>query len=459
MSKYLRGTITVIVFAIGLIFSQPNVSNPQRSPLATPTTPALRSPLPTPTLPPTIGPEQFDPYYRANPKKIKPHSVPYTDEYGDIIVEERVIEIPHHEPAIVKIKATQRAKSQNELSVQSQAASASLDYKAYLPLIQKAARPPVLVVVYRNKTPGYDPATLVNTTIADLRAGSIWHGYSNPNGQPGLEYGLTDGAMTVVYESPPTQSSNGYIDLNAVYQRFNICPRVQAGQVGEVWIWTDGDYPSYSPGEFVVNGPTWSLVWGGLSVPNCGKTTFTLLLNFDRSVSQAMESYAHSIEATMGVFAASGYEACDFFSLTLPNLFGPAPSQCTGFWAASDQYAFTARPAPVNSNIGVCGNVHWPPNLPVSATTEYYFSVQTPQQSRCINWQWNGGTVASISCTAWQCESCPDPSTDPIGFYWCNNRNEERYLIWWMQNLPGIGNNSYGRTGSVRPNWWEFRFR
>jgi hypothetical protein len=73
--------------------------------------------------------------------------------------------------------------------------------------------------------------------------------------------------------------------------------------------------------------------------------------------------------------------------------------------------------------------------------------------------EWSGGTISNLSCSAWGCEVCPDPGSDPYGFFVCNERNEERYLIWWMQNIPGLGNSSYGRTGAIRPNWWTFKFQ
>ena len=123
-SKQIRAALLVsAAFAVGLIFSQADASNPLRSPLATPTAQATPDPFRSP-----IPPGPFDQYYRDNPKKLNPRKVPYTDAYGEVIVEERIVEIPHHEPAIILIKGKPEAKSQNQPDAPSQNAATTLNF-------------------------------------------------------------------------------------------------------------------------------------------------------------------------------------------------------------------------------------------------------------------------------------------------------------------------------------------
>ena len=63
------------------------------------------------------------------------------------------------------------------------------------------------------------------------------------------------------------------------------------------------------------------------------------------------------------------------------------------------------------------------------------------RKSICKDWQWDGsGQVSTFNCTEWDCTH--------RGFH-----------IWWMQNLPGYGNNNRNRYGNLMSNWWRLLFR
>jgi hypothetical protein len=34
--------------------------------------------------------------------------------------------------------------------------------------------------------------------------------------------------------------------------------------------------------------------------------------------------------------------------------------------------------------------------------------------------------------------------------------DQESYLMWWMQNMPGYGNSTYDCGGNPMPNWWQY---
>jgi hypothetical protein len=231
-----------------------------------------------------------------------------------------------------------------------------------------------------------------------------------------------------------------------------------------VWLWTDGrnTHPSYSSSEFAINGPSYSIYAGDTLPPNCGKTVTTMYLNYDAVEANAVHSYAHTFDDALMIFfnTPSGYQTCDWATLHY-NSYGLVPDgRCSGSYTPNDTYGFTARPNQYNGNVGMCGNVEQPPNQDAADGQSYNYSQAQSRNSRCMDWQWNGGTVTSVSCSTWNCEVCPNPQTDPAGYYYCNTqRNQRKYLIWWMQNIPGLNNNSHDRNGVIRLNYWALKFQ
>jgi len=325
------------------------------------------------------------------------------------------------------------------------------NYKVYLPLIFKPeyVTDKVLVIAYEGITPAYDPLDLTAQLITYTRAGTTWHGYSITNTLPAIAYGLADPGINIVYDYPPTQA-NGYFNMAAIYQQFNICNRIANGEVDEVWIFADGDH-KYSGDEFVATAATWRISGsGGVIAPYCGRQVYTMLFNFKVPAYYAMHSWSHSAEFSWLLYASSGYEACDVLPASNYAAWQGRQSQCTGSHAYSDQYAFSTRPASANNNVANCGENHLPPNVPASTLSydpsrgpgnewAYIWNSPATYGNRCNDWQW--GTIAStqtISCTLWGC-------------------GQEQWHVYYLQNAPGLNNNSHDRTGSVRPNWWLFR--
>jgi hypothetical protein len=48
----------------------------------------------------------------------------------------------------------------------------------------------------------------------DLQAASTWHGYAIAS-EPALKYALPPSGVVIINSFPPTQTANGYLDLNA----------------------------------------------------------------------------------------------------------------------------------------------------------------------------------------------------------------------------------------------------
>lgn len=303
-------------------------------------------------------------------------------------------------------------------------------HQVFLPAITRPEKPAVMekvvfTIAYLDAVPVNDPEDHQKEFLAGLRQASTWHGYANPDGQPALGYKTYGGSVMRLYETPPYRSDTGQFDYAAVYARFDLCTKIQQGLVDEVWIWESGDGNAW---EWVTNGPNWSWTWGS-NVPNCGRTVTTLNLNYQREIDVAYESYTHRLE---GAFMT--HFPCDFYTDTWP--WTGSPSQCNGL--VSDRFGFVARPFAGNHSVGVCGDAHHPPNI--LDNREYIYDDPAAVQSICKDWQWDGsGKVSTFSCTEWGC-------------------THQGFHIWWMQNLPGYGNNNRDRYGNWMPNWWESLF-
>jgi hypothetical protein len=319
----------------------------------------------------------------------------------------------------------------------------------YLPFITSPGyvNANVMVIVYEGVAPTFDPEYLTTFLIDSIRNGTTWHSISGT--LPSVSFSLWDGNINVVNGFPPTMA-NGYYNMNAIYQQFDICNRIANGSVDEVWIFSDGRPGHiYSDVEFVASASTWRIATaGGLYTPYCGRQVYTMFLNFDASPDNALESWVHSAEFSWLLFASGGYESCDILPASIYTAWMGRQSQCSGAHAYSDQYAFMTRPAAANNNVSMCGEAHLALNVP--ASTLAYDPARTPKwlyisnsttsaANRCNDWQWGNVTSSqTISCTVWGC-------------------NKGGWLTYYIQNAPGLNNNSHGRDGTIRPNWWSFR--
>jgi hypothetical protein len=434
MKRLITAAVAVLVFVLVLV-AQTGTSTARISPVETAAAPTVR---------------QQDDFYRANPMKVTPRPVPFVDANGDTIVEEQVMEIPNHEPLLLRVKATPQPVAEvsqgSPLTFQS---PVSYNNTYYLPIIGRGGKRHALALVYQGESqaPGViSPRDNAIQLAGDLFRASVWHG--DPNGAYSFDIGLVNNDVVMIYTYPPTQA-NGYFDVPAIYAQHNVCARVQSGEIDEVWIYADGKPGGniYSDNEFTANGPVYSIMSAGIpNVPNCGKQIFTLFYNFDRDEANAMESWAHSLEHTVRWFITGGYEICD---VDPPS--AGRDSHCTGGYAYSYTYGFMNQPRPENNYIGVCGLVHWPPNRPVGSEP-YIYNDQTSYNSRCEDWDWGDpGGVVSVNRDTWgPILGCQPNDTD------CHKR---AYFIWWMRHMPSINNTSHGRAGALRPNWLAFRLQ
>lgn len=294
----------------------------------------------------------------------------------------------------------------------------------------------VFVIVYQSSIPLYDPLKLNALTLSDMTRSSIAHGYDNPQGQPAVEYVLADEPV-VVNGAPPPPDPQYSTDYNyaAIYDEFDLCARIKAHDVDEVWLWGEAN-PDFGNGlEWVTNGPELQWTWGS-NVPDCGRTITTMWFEYSREVALALHSYGHRME---GAFMLR--TPCQFMTATYPwagekwLVDAGRASECDD--SLSDTTGFVSRTHANNGNLSACGDVHAPPNV-LPGIGAYQYSETNQVASMCEDWQRDGtGTYEVFGCERWNC-------------------NERDYHIWWKQNIPAIGYEHRDTDGSLLPNWWDY---
>ncbi len=222
----------------------------------------------------------------------------------------------------------------------------------------------------------------------------------------------------------PPQHPAGGVDLAAIYAQYGICELASRGELHEVWLWGGGDDAGFP--EWAVNGP-WREAYNGnvQPMPPCDIQFNLMGFNFTRSLALALHSVGHRLELTFRHFWGAYWDYFDGQYHRYP----PAPP-------------VQPPPAPYGNH---CGNVHYPPNT----GNEYEFDNRTAVGSDCDHWV--AGDLGSapqetpVSCETWIGPDCLCSGAD------CE---QELYLRWWLDHLPGPFN-THGMDGLRTHNWWS----
>ena len=294
-----------------------------------------------------------------------------------------------------------------------------------------AARPAAAVrksvMVISLPTGRYDAVHIRSQTqavIDQLQEASAYHGYADPLAQPYLAYDLYQDRIFVEEEMPPR--CGGSRDLGSLFAKHGICDLVRAGEVDEVWFWEGG---TGGIPEWATNGPEWQSLQG-TRMPNCGRQVALMAFHNGLGPDYALHSFGHRLEWTMRI-----YSPCDFTTATWP--WPAVPAGCLD-GSASDRTGFVARPFAGNGFVGACGDVHTPPN--VLQDVGYQYGRGEEADSICEDWRRDGKAQSRrLSCARWGCSQ--------LGF-----------MLWWLQNVPGIANQSADIDGKPMENWWPLLF-
>jgi hypothetical protein len=256
-----------------------------------------------------------------------------------------------------------------------------------------------------------------NVTEA-LSFGTAYRGYANPSAPRDLAYNVVASLefLTPVPSIPSTfnPSYPKRADYATIMTSIDVCDHVLNHGVDEIWIWAYQGPHQLDISESKMSGPN-----GDISnsyrlndMPYCGRSYLVYTYNYGRGTAEAVEDHGHQIEAELAHVDAH----------LLRDLFmGPNYPATLGV-------------------VGRCGSIHNPPN----ARFEYDRFNPDPNSSDCLAWTPDGiGALSPISCANWGCDDNGD-ADNPA-------RN---YQVWWMQNLPGIGN-TVSYEGRRMGDWWD----
>lgn len=240
-----------------------------------------------------------------------------------------------------------------------------------------------------------------------LEDGSRYHGWGDASAACAIDYGIV---RNFEYLEPVPRSEtkvpwnqNAYRpDYRGILEQHQICELVDNQGVREVWMW-GYHHGDIEPAESNMAGP-----FGDVSnsertddMPVCQHSYTLYNYNYARGAGEALHDHGHQIESVMKDVSA--------------ELF--------------DRWRYPKGSDDENAPNG-CGDVHFPPNT----LGEYQYSDATPRWSDCGDWRpGRDGAKTQVSCDTWGCGGDP----------------QLQYLVWWMQNMPGLGN------GLGVGDWWE----
>ncbi|MCX8179661.1 MAG: hypothetical protein N3E38_02955 [Candidatus Aenigmarchaeota archaeon] len=247
-----------------------------------------------------------------------------------------------------------------------------------------------------------------------INHGSRYHWFKDSESTSSVNYYITD--VKIIYEKLST--SNGYVDLESILTKIDVCNYVDNSYIKEIWLWV---YDNVKPIEFITimgdkSKESWNMDldndgeydYGYIAqqcqiLPICKNSYTVYNFGVTSSLGIILSNYSHRIETTLSYVDAYVWDI------------------------------FTSS----------CGTPDCPPNLNWP-TCLYNWDSEATVKSTCIDWNPdpNSAKTSDISCHTWYGRRCEKDD----GF---------EYKIWWLQNLPGK-NNKIVAYGSKVKNWWEF---
>ena len=255
----------------------------------------------------------------------------------------------------------------------------------------------------------------------------------------------------------------------------DLCARLAAGDVHEIWFVAhqyDGGpgEPLEMPAEVleykrVYPGERWS---GGLlnrcagngcfptDVPVCPGQSLRIAFfnaggtdpeNFVHSLGHGMEHAARLFEDWWGWFAAFADLELDsrYPHIPFENFYGSEEIRYERRGDGTVDAIVRARGAEhrLTNYQATCGNVHFPP----SARRDYDYDNRDSVPSTCGSFGRLTPAVEEVGAGTWGAAAIPFPT-----------QTQGRYLIWWMQHMPGHGTGHRDPVGLPMKSVWPFLF-
>jgi hypothetical protein len=220
----------------------------------------------------------------------------------------------------------------------------------------------------------------------------------------GFDY--SDESYLDVIEGRENPHSPDKIDYRKLLREYDICGRVNSGEIDEVWLW-GGPWMGFY--EAIMVGPkAYSTNAPPITDSSCQKSTHIMGFNYERGVEVMLEDFIHRAEGTMSFIYKDGFG-------------GPTN------WGKFSSYE-KIKPGGAG-----CGWAHYPHN----GIADYDYGNQAVVSTNCNDWLNYPKLTAkkeSYSCQAWNCSH--------LGF-----------MEWWLSHFPkalGYGEDEY------LANWWKY---
>jgi hypothetical protein len=266
-----------------------------------------------------------------------------------------------------------------------------------------------------------DPVTLESQYVSDIRTAS--GGYLNyqivtrladvdayPTKSTG--YVFTDESYWNVLTNPAARdaNANAIINYNKLVTDYDICGRVNRGEIDELWLW-GGPWMGYweaimaGPGAFTTNAPP-------LTGTTCTRPLHIMGFSYERGIQEMLEDFGHRTEGTMRYYFGGWFSGgnTDWDRFTKSRAFHPSDG--------TFPYG--------------CGSVHEPYN----ASGGYDWSNTASVATTCAGWSSYPPaptTTQNLTCSIWGCDG-------------------HGYLKWWLAHLPRVT----GMTNGKLNNWWRY---
>jgi hypothetical protein len=306
---------------------------------------------------------------------------------------------------------------------------------------------------------------------AALRESSRWMGHRDPAAPAFLEYelvgveDLTEPAGRVDRNSArfPRAADGVGLDYAALYDLLPLADLVERGEINEVWLLADHTERS-APWETVEVKQAYDAALrpagvafdagnsGPHSAPWIGRSLRILFVNFARGTGCAMESLGHSLERMATCGALPYYERYfrEFAMLDLDRRYGlpfeslylKGPHPVDYPTPTTLRYRAGWRRRTVEDYVPAGGNVHFMPN------GRFDYDLDNPDPVLSTIESWRAPDEQPRPWSPAVLDRYRDLAPDCMG----------RWVVYWRQSMPGLGNTARDDDGRPMKNWWPFLF-
>ena len=367
----------------------------------------------------------------------------------------------------------------------------------------RVMRPRVLLINFSNEHTREQLDTLAKQLVAALGESSRYHGYAHPKAPAFLQYevfkfvDLRDaGAATGNSSKIPVKDANAKRGFNMKYRDY-FAPKfaefyavpdprdakrflrldelLDGGYVHEVWFFESGNVkaiPHVGSYEVVEEKPKYDAAFkkigaawvqsgngGDGEQPWTGRSCRIGCVNASRGVGCFLESLAHGMEGTANggaipYFSRYFQEYADFnlkerYKLPFDSLYGVNYGGKPIAYPDATTMVVThgSQEIRVPNYVPAGGSAHFPPN----ARGHYDLNNGEPVMSTIEDWRIGsgpGGKDLAKPFTNKAFREFRDFAPDCMG----------AWLVYWRQNMPGLGNKQKDAAGKPMKNWMPFLF-